>query len=195
LSKDDWVQAALSAIAEGGLDAVAVEPLARRLGVTKGSFYAHFSSRDDLIEAALASWERSHGKEGLEQFAAIEDPVERLDAVMRAAIEFSRGERPSVHIRLMDELDDRRVRASVRRVNAGRIERLTATFAQLGLGPRQAELRARIFYAAFLGLIQMSRESPSARTSERERRRLLAEVRSLFVTEGRAGEREGAGGR
>ena len=38
LSAEDWALAALDVIAEQGLAAVAVEPLARRLGVTKGSF-------------------------------------------------------------------------------------------------------------------------------------------------------------
>src|SRR5689334_3604059 len=45
--------------------AVGVEPLARTLGVTKGSFYAHYRDRDELITAALAEWARSHGYEGL----------------------------------------------------------------------------------------------------------------------------------
>lgn len=45
LSADDWAQAALDLIAEQGVGAVAVEPLARRLGVTKGSFYWHFLAR------------------------------------------------------------------------------------------------------------------------------------------------------
>ncbi|MGH3388225.1 MAG: TetR family transcriptional regulator, partial [Actinomadura sp.] len=39
LSRADWANAALEAIAEGGLAAVAIEPLATRLGTTKGSFY------------------------------------------------------------------------------------------------------------------------------------------------------------
>src|SRR3546814_7480606 len=57
LSAEDWAQAALDLIAEHGVAAVAVEPLARRLGVTKGSFYWHFQSRDALLQAALARWE------------------------------------------------------------------------------------------------------------------------------------------
>ncbi|MEO7478195.1 MAG: helix-turn-helix domain-containing protein, partial [Lysobacteraceae bacterium] len=39
LSAADWAQAALDQLGEQGLAAVGVEPLARRLGVTKGSFY------------------------------------------------------------------------------------------------------------------------------------------------------------
>ena len=57
LSADDWAAAALEQIAEQGVSAVAVEPLARRLGVTKGSFYWHFPSRDALLQAALERWE------------------------------------------------------------------------------------------------------------------------------------------
>ncbi|MBP8098362.1 MAG: helix-turn-helix transcriptional regulator, partial [Arenimonas sp.] len=53
LSAEDWARAALDVIAEQGLAAVAVEPLARRLGVTKGSFYWHFPSREALLVAAL----------------------------------------------------------------------------------------------------------------------------------------------
>ncbi|MCB1007059.1 MAG: TetR family transcriptional regulator, partial [Acidimicrobiales bacterium] len=37
LSAEDWIEAALVVIREIGVDAVAVEPLAERLGVTKGS--------------------------------------------------------------------------------------------------------------------------------------------------------------
>src|SRR5258706_375635 len=57
LTRDHWADAALAAIAEGGLPAVAVEPLAARLGATKGSFYWHFANREALLEAALARWE------------------------------------------------------------------------------------------------------------------------------------------
>ena len=53
LSREDWELAALDAIADGGIGAVAIEPLAAALGVTEGSFYAHFPSRDALIDAYL----------------------------------------------------------------------------------------------------------------------------------------------
>src|SRR3954453_8612881 len=58
LTSDDWTRAALEALARGGLAAVAVEPLAKELGATKGSFYWHFADRSALLEAALDLWER-----------------------------------------------------------------------------------------------------------------------------------------
>ena len=49
LSSADWEGAALDSLAEHGLAGLAVEPLARQLGVTKGSFYWHFADREALL--------------------------------------------------------------------------------------------------------------------------------------------------
>ncbi len=57
LAKEDWLRAARLALLAGGVEAVRVEPLARTLGVTKGSFYWHFADRAELLEALLMEWE------------------------------------------------------------------------------------------------------------------------------------------
>ncbi|MGH8078705.1 MAG: TetR/AcrR family transcriptional regulator, partial [Lysobacter sp.] len=77
LSAEDWAQAALDLIAEQGVAAVAVEPLARRLGVTKGSFYWHFPSRDALLVAALERWEKVEQETVFGKLEAIADPSQR----------------------------------------------------------------------------------------------------------------------
>lgn len=77
LSAEDWAQAALDLIAEQGVGAVAVEPLARRLGVTKGSFYWHFPSRDALLQAALERWELFEQEQ---VFGSLEDVPDRACA-------------------------------------------------------------------------------------------------------------------
>jgi AcrR family transcriptional regulator len=181
LGREDWIAAALDAIAQGGLSAVAVEPLAARLGVTKGSFYAHFSSRDELIEAALQSWEHSHGQAELDRFAAIDDPAERLQALLLAAITFSQGGALSVHVGLLGELADERVAGVLARVNESRIRVLTRTYSQLGFARHRAGDRARLSYAAYLGLLQMAREAPDRRLGEREIARFMTEVNSVLI--------------
>ncbi len=57
LTREDWIRAALAAMREGGVGAVAVEPLASGLGATKGSFYWHFRDRDELITASIGWWQ------------------------------------------------------------------------------------------------------------------------------------------
>src|SRR5690348_13911921 len=53
----DWIKAASRRLALAGNEAVAIEPLAKIMGVTKGSFYWHFADRPALLEALLADWE------------------------------------------------------------------------------------------------------------------------------------------
>jgi AcrR family transcriptional regulator len=68
--RDEWVDAALEALAEGGPDAVRVEALAVRLGVSKGGFYWHFTGRPALVEEMLDAWQR----------AAVEDVIDRIES-------------------------------------------------------------------------------------------------------------------
>lgn len=56
LSRDEWVDAAYLAFDAAGISAVAVEPLARALGTSKGSFYWHFADRRELVTAVLDRW-------------------------------------------------------------------------------------------------------------------------------------------
>ena len=53
LGRATWIKAALDILAGKGLDGIRVEVLAKRLKVTKGSFYWHFKDRRDLLDAVL----------------------------------------------------------------------------------------------------------------------------------------------
>ena len=56
LGPSQWVKAAYAAFAEGGVDAVKVDALARSLEVTRGSFYWHFKNRDALLAQIVDRW-------------------------------------------------------------------------------------------------------------------------------------------
>jgi AcrR family transcriptional regulator len=162
LSAQDWARAALRAIADGGLAAVAVEPLARTLGVTKGSFYAHYRNRDELITAALAEWVRTHGEAALAGYAAIADPARRLRELLTVVVQAVQPLAPSVHLSLLGDRTDPRVDDAVRRVNQARLDLLARTYRELGVPPERAPSRARVAYAAILGLLHLAQTDPDA---------------------------------
>jgi len=153
LSANAWVEAALDLIAEQGVAALAVEPLARRLGVTKGSFYWHFASRDALLEAALRRWE-TRDQEGLIREAdRIADPRERLvDLFWRTSREMRTH---VIYSALLKALDHPSVRPVMQRLSQRRIQYLALAFRALGLGRRDALNRARLAYAAYVGFLQL----------------------------------------
>src|SRR5688572_15346797 len=86
LGPSDWTEAALAALARGGLPAVAVEPLAKSLGTTKGSFYWHFADRNALLEATLELWERRDTDRVIESLDGSRDAQSRLRTLLRLTV-------------------------------------------------------------------------------------------------------------
>src|SRR3954447_10135934 len=93
LAAADWETAALDALADSGLAGVAIEPLARRLGVTKGSFYWHFADREALLVAALARWETGHTDRIIDAAEDVSDPRERLRRLIGRVVAGGRSDR------------------------------------------------------------------------------------------------------
>jgi AcrR family transcriptional regulator len=56
LNREDWLDAAFKAVVDGGFDKVRVLVIADALGVTRGSFYWHFTDHAELVLALLARW-------------------------------------------------------------------------------------------------------------------------------------------
>ncbi|MBB1472785.1 TetR/AcrR family transcriptional regulator [Luteimonas sp. MC1825] len=166
LSADDWAEAALDMIAEQGVSAVAVEPLARRLGVTKGSFYWHFPSRDALLQAALERWEAVEQEDVFGKLEAVPDPRARLRALFQlVAHEFKSH---VVYSALLKSLDHPAVQPVINRISARRLEYLTASFRQTGLGRNEARHRARLTYAAYVGFLQLNLQLQQPRMPQDE---------------------------
>ena len=166
LSADDWAEAALDLIAEQGVSAVAVEPLARRLGVTKGSFYWHFPSRDALLRAALERWERVELDEVFARLEAVVDPRERMrELFLRVAHEVRSH---IIYSELLKTLDHPVVQPVMQRVSKRRLDYLMLAFRQLGMVRADAQHRARLTYAAYVGFLQLSLQLGQPRLQQAE---------------------------
>lgn len=162
LSTRDWAAAALDAMARGGAAAVAVEPLSKVLGATRGSFYWHFSSRADLVRAALELWERRETEDVIARVEAIAGPRERLRALLLGALRSSTDSGGAdVELALQASVDDADVARALERVTARRLAYLAAQFAALGHGDEAAHERAVMAYSAFLGHAQLVHATPS----------------------------------
>ena len=159
LSRQDWVDAALAAIAEGGLAAVAVVPLAERLGATKGSFYWHLPSREALIDAALAAWEQTTTSAVIaETEAASPDPRQQLRLLFKRVTELAARDR--IELALLATADHPTVRPVLDRVTRRRIDFAAELFERLGFPRSEAKRRALLAYSAYLGHTQLVHATP-----------------------------------
>jgi len=158
LTAEAWASAALDAMAVGGLDAVAVEPLARRLNVTKGSFYWHFPNREALVKAALELWEQ---RETVDLVAGLDqepDPYQRIVNLFKRANSSHKAGR--LYLALAAASDDVRVNEVVQRAASRRLAYLEKCYRALGMDANAAPLWATFAYATFIGNQQVHRDTP-----------------------------------
>lgn len=147
--RGNWVDAGLRTLADGGVEAVRIEALARELGVTKGSFYWHFRDRADLLRALLAAWEeRRTDRIILDAETDGGGPAARLLRIMQAAA--SGDAQLELGVRIWGTVDSEAA-AAVARADRRRLDYLVELFRELGFPPNDANMRARTVYLARLG--------------------------------------------
>ena len=162
LTAEDWSAAALAALERNGLAAVAVEPLAKTLGATKGSFYWHFTGRDDLIAAALELWERRDTDGVIAAVDRAADGTDRLRILLRLVLGAVVGTpgAGSIELALQPHADHPLVAPVLARVTERRMSTLETLFAEQGLSASQARDRALLAYTAYLGHAQLAHATP-----------------------------------
>lgn len=156
LSADDWEREALVLIAAKGVQGLAVEPLARRMSITKGSFYWHFKTRDALLKQTLEGWEEHDSRNLRTALGTIDQPRERLrDFFRRVGREHLTHE---VYRELCAAAAHPIVAPVLERVTQRRMAYLTSAFKELGMEDRAAENQARLAYSSYLGFLQLQRQ-------------------------------------
>jgi AcrR family transcriptional regulator len=178
LSPDAWTAAALEVMADKGLAGVAVEPLASKLGVTKGSFYWHFHNREDLLAATLERWEKSYTDDLIDRLARIADPRDRLRRLIRRVSQGGRGDR--VHMALASA-DHPLVRSALARVTERRLDFLERCYGELGQVGAEARRSALLAYAAYVGLVHLRSEAPKALPSRTAFQEYVARLAKQLV--------------
>ena len=154
LSAADWAAAALQALSRTGVDAVAVEPLATRLGATKGSFYWHFKDRESLVRAALDLWEQEQTEAVIGGLSQLSGPQERLRALVDLVLTHGGDDEDPV-VTLSRDARHPAVAAALERVTRRRIDYITAQLTELGMPQPEAARRAAVAYAAYVGWWQL----------------------------------------
>ncbi|NNE05262.1 MAG: TetR/AcrR family transcriptional regulator [Xanthomonadales bacterium] len=163
LTARDWERGALEMIAEQGVASLAVEPLARRMGITKGSFYWHFANREALLEQALQRWEEHDARNLNTALGAIAKPRDRLISFFRRV-----GQERLTHdvySALCAAADHAQVIPVLDRVAERRMRHIAAAFEELGFTTGRARHRAQLVYSVYLGFLQLQRQKQAPELS------------------------------
>ncbi len=187
LSRAEWVAGAFDALCDGGVEALRVEPLAARLGVTKGSFYHHFDNRRSLQLEVLAEWERAGTSQVIDR---VERPGDGSSTRLRLlAHQTFAADHPAdvieVRVRAWASSDETAA-AAVERVDARRVDYVAALLREIGLPAPLARRRARLLYRAMVGEFTW-RLSGGPAVTKREIDELVDLITASVTADGLAG--------
>ncbi|MEM6995620.1 MAG: TetR/AcrR family transcriptional regulator [Myxococcota bacterium] len=173
--KQAWIDAAVGALAAGGVEAVRVERLARALGVTKGSFYWHFADRGALLESVVDAWEAA-GTEAV--IAAVEAGGGDARARARALwAQTSGDDNLTAELALRDwGRRDPAIAARIQRVDNRRMGYLRSLLGELFGDTDDIEAKAMLLYSLLIGNYFIA-----AKHGRRSRRRVLRDAVELLL--------------
>lgn len=169
LNSDRWIAAGFDALRQAGPQALAAEPLARRLGTTKGSFYWHFKDVPAYHAELLARWQT----EALARLDDLRNQDGSADQRLRAFGNAMMADTTEPSLRVWAQgMPD--VARALSRIDGERLTFLTDLLRQLGLGNPDF---ARAMLATLVGLPQL--DVPDAGTTAAAFEILVDTVRAL----------------
>ncbi len=153
-SKTDWLEAGIQVLATESVDALTVDRVASRLGVTKGSFYAHFENFADYRDALLSFWYEEGTENIIATAESAGEALASMDRVMQLSPIVARRDDPELAFRAWAARDPY-VRAFVQRVDRRRLKYGEDLFT-VAVGDRErAKFLIGMLYALILGSGQM----------------------------------------
>ena len=160
LSAKDWLDQGLKTLTDSGFTALKAEPLAKAMGVSRGSFYWHFADIGAFHAAILAHWRDVAAEQVIANLEAASGTANPLPRLLRGAF----GGRPALEnaVRTWASFDPK-ARAAVRAIDRRRLNYVESLFRANGLSPAVARSRAQILYWAYLGYALSEQPLPRAK--------------------------------
>lgn len=163
LSARDWLDQGLKTLTESGFTALKAEPLAKAIGVSRGSFYWHFADVGAFHAALLRRWREIMTEQIIANLEQSAEGEVRINVLLRRA--FGNRLTLEVAVRTWATLDPA-ARAAVQAIDRRRLSYIETLLAKSGLPPEIARARAQILYWAFLGFTLSDKPLPKPRQAE-----------------------------
>lgn len=155
-SPEGWLEAAYDALKESGIDAVRVMPLAKRLGLSRTSFYWFFEDREQLLAALLLRWRDTNTGGLIRQCDSYAESISEailnvFECWLNAELFDSQFEFAVRSWALQSD----EVAKEVAIVDEQRMSALASMFRRFGYDSQGADARARTIYLTQIGYITM----------------------------------------
>jgi len=158
-SQEGWLETAYQALLESGVDSVKILPLAKKLNLSRTSFYWFFKDREELLAALVARWrEKNTGNIVRQSEAYAETLAEAMLNVFDCWLDSSLFDSRFEFAVRSWALQSDEILAEVRKADEMRMAALSRMFVRFGHNENTADVRARTTYLVQIGYISMQSE-------------------------------------
>lgn len=174
-SREEWLRVALEALSKKGESKVQIESICESLGVTKGSFYWHFESRKDFMEALFDYWTLEYSKGVIEIAKAHSgSPEKRILDLFTAVLTEQLGRYDAA----IDSwaAHDPKLLAKVKKVYKMRYDCVYSILKELGFSGVNLEVRT----VAMISYLKVESQVAGRKSSKRDSKRIKKEL-SFFT--------------
>ena len=148
LTVQDWIDFAVRTLAHEGFDALKADVLARKLGVSRGSFYWHFTDLGAFHARVIEHWKQIATEAIIADVERFQSGEERLEALGRHG--FGHGTALEIRMRAWADNNAEAARA-VSDIDRRRQEYIEQVLVGAGIAPPLAATRAQLLYWTYLG--------------------------------------------
>jgi len=152
VTRSVYIETALAILADRGFHGLNIGELCQRLGVTSGSFYHHFGSWDDFVQALLQHWENEQTNRLLEMANLHSDARERIEVLKQLAVVLPHEAEAAIRAWSKNRAP---VATVQQRVDARRQQALQEIITAVGADPAQARMLATLGTSVLVGLQQL----------------------------------------
>lgn len=148
LTAQSWIDAGLKVLACQGFQALKAEPLAKALGVSRGSFYWHFADVDVFQCAVIDGWKNLATEAVIAEIEVVTTAGGRLQTLLQRVLRVDST--LENRMRFWATFADVAARA-VAEVDQRRKTFVASLLEERGVSSEQASLRTNILYWVYLG--------------------------------------------
>lgn len=155
-SPDVWIGAAYEALLETGVEGVKIMALAKKLNLSRASFYWFFTDREQLLDALVSLWREKNTGSILKQTNAYADTL--VEAVLNLSdCWFSNDIFDSRFEFAMRSwaVQSPQIQSEIRQADQQRLEAICQMFVRFGYEPLPADVCSRAIYLVQIGYISM----------------------------------------
>ncbi len=155
-SPDVWIGAAYEALLETGVEGVRIMPLAKKLNLSRTSFYWFFTDREQLLDALVSLWREKNTGSVLKQTNAYADTL--VEAVLNLSDCWFSNEIFDSRFEFAMRswaLQSPQIQSEIQQADQQRLEAICQMFVRFGHEPLPADVCSRAIYLVQIGYISM----------------------------------------